>query len=1083
MLRSFSLRLLRNVFSSLLQPSAMNDSLDLREGSEVEISRLFPKCRPRSTPTSPDNPPTTPVPTSYSTTLSTSNIPSYQTANVSLHSSLDYALQQSTNPLINAALNKSPHLNPNTITYSANSLPLHGYPNQPTHITSNTLSFDTTNITSHQPNQSANVKTIHPSVIPHPNHNNFNCIAQSDDNDNYDTSLTVVEDAASRMQESSSSNGSSSSSDSNSSSRMSVDTASSNCSPGNVGGTQTTMGSTINNSVDVSVVSAYHEADNNRSSVLDSSYEDMPMPQTRREFRLRDSRIEAAGGREVYSQSRSRMHRHRGSISSAHHNSLLNNQQLMKQHQLVQIQQQQQQQQQTQQLTSQAQNTNLQLESQQTQPMDNSSASSSCSRTSRESGLPSDSPLVYEARLAGSSEVVFDDIGEWSGGLTVRGMDGQTHASSTPTSGPDSESPEISPTRVTKIGNVPIADYEGSPRRYGPRSGSMRYSPRRGHSLRPRPGFPRRISGYTADDSKSNEKKELTVSAEQIPQKDKWVEKSLPTSSIPEIEARESPAPPVISISTLTSVYGSTLDETASQTTTATSTTAENKSSAADQELMYDYEVSETQKVLQEFFQDTRVSRAPPQAFYDLEYHLKRHHGNSYVGQRLAEEYGSDEPGLSKDSYKHQLIQNNNSDDNFRKVSDSKSKSMMSDMREEGRGEECSNAEDGDQVIKFKENEVSCRLSSSLHQFASQSHRHFAPPLPPHTRKYHHDAKQLHGKPLSPSAKAASPSHILLNSSPPRQAPCHCHMTNSSVSCTSTSSSLSSVFIEQISSNSKISKSFINFSPSTRIISPNCQNLVDCGGYINPSSDIQSISRPVNSFDEDLIGLTDQHSDGGHFYSKTIEIDDEIDQSSDLNEDCEATSFVSDSEPNKLNRDSSPIIPATAEDDLVDLDDDDEEELEDDDVEDEELRVSINPDEDEDCEQGSSTAQNIETINDLLDLPIMDCPIEKHIRLGQPLKSCSHLLSDSCKDLSEQCDQKAAEYDAVESIEMKDQDHHKEDDQDYDEDEHRGDSCADGEGAPLLMRSSMGILNSSSTLDAYLEMGHQVTSGASFKWS
>ncbi|XP_047738650.1 uncharacterized protein LOC108674532 [Hyalella azteca] len=637
-------------------PSAMSESAaEQRDSSEVEISRLFPKCRPRSTPTSPSNPPS--IPNSFSTSLAPSDFSSYP---VHSNSTEEFSASHSTSAIIHAALNRSPHINPNTITYSANSLPVHSLSNTSGIISS--LTYDPTVYTSNTHVLPFNGKPS--SVSAHSKPHNFNFIAESDANDNYERSNT---DEVPRMQESSTGSSSSNTSiGSNSSSRMSVDTASSNCSPSG-GVVQTSM----NNSADASVISGYHEVDHSRSTGLDSSYEDVSVQQSRREhFRLRDSRIEAAGGRELYSHSRSRMHRHRGgsaSLVTPHSNSMIISQQHSKQQQqqqLVQLQQQ------NQQLGPQSLNAVNQVEQQmhKQNPLDHSSASSSCSRTSRESGLPPDSPLVYEARLAGSSEVVFDDIGEWSGGLTVRGVDGQTHASSTPTSGPDSESPEVSPSRVTKIGNVPIADYEGSPRRYGPRSGNLRISPRQNHSMRPRPGFPRRVSTFPEDKKITIEKPGMGLPhSENHPKKDKWVGDNGVPSSVSHVDKIESPVPHMIS--TLTSVYASTLNDTMNTNSTTSTTASEKASAPVDQEPIYDYEVSETQKVLQDFFKDSRVTRTPTQAFYDLEYHLKRHHGNSYVGQRLAEEYEADFSVRLKD-VAHESAESASLPDNVRRKSD-----------------------------------------------------------------------------------------------------------------------------------------------------------------------------------------------------------------------------------------------------------------------------------------------------------------------------------------------------------------------------------------------------------------------------
>ncbi|KAK9758732.1 PDZ domain [Popillia japonica] len=154
------------------------------------------------------------------------------------------------------------------------------------------------------------------------------------------------------------------------------------------------------------------------------------------------------------------------------------------------------------------------------------------------------------------------------------------------------------PERVTKvIGNLPIAVYEGSPRRYGPRQIDSNCSHPQLPSAQsllaspsvypPRPGFPQRVICSPSEI-------ETTQSAENT-----TYNRSSPNSPHP--------------------------------TTTATTTST----------FDYLYEFSETRKVLEEFF------KCPPPEeenqleteFQDLEYELRRQasdSGNSYVGQRLA---------------------------------------------------------------------------------------------------------------------------------------------------------------------------------------------------------------------------------------------------------------------------------------------------------------------------------------------------------------------------------------------------------------------------------------------------------------
>ncbi|KRT78893.1 PDZ domain-containing protein [Oryctes borbonicus] len=154
------------------------------------------------------------------------------------------------------------------------------------------------------------------------------------------------------------------------------------------------------------------------------------------------------------------------------------------------------------------------------------------------------------------------------------------------------------PERVTKvIGNLPIAVYEGSPRRYGPRQIDSNCSHPQLPSAQsllaspsvypPRPGFPQRVICSPSDIETTQSTENTTYN------------RSSPNSPHP----------------------------TATATTTST--------------FDYLYEFSETRKVLEEFF------KCPPPEeenqleaeFQDLEYELRRQasdSGNSYVGQRLA---------------------------------------------------------------------------------------------------------------------------------------------------------------------------------------------------------------------------------------------------------------------------------------------------------------------------------------------------------------------------------------------------------------------------------------------------------------
>nr|XP_045604821.1 uncharacterized protein LOC123762353 isoform X2 [Procambarus clarkii] len=478
---------------------------------------------------------------------------------------------------------------------------------------------------------------------------NLNCVLDSDDNDNYEPQHTSASDLPRLYDNSKLSR------DSGSSGRMSVDSGSgsrSGSTPGSRSDSHSGSHSEsakmersaedVDMDMDVSVVSAYDDYEDRymRSSVLDSSYEEAPpqlplasrhQPQRREHFRLRDSRIEIAGGREVFSHSRSRPARRRHDESQRRRG----------QQQQQQYQQERQQQEQH------------WPES----PGNSEEHSHGCSVR--------ESPLVYETRLTGSSEVVFDDIGEWvARGLTVRALDDRPGTPTSPTaqlpgesaelgdhgylaayerstSPSDSDSTQESTThKVTKIGNVPIAEYEGSPRRYGPRPSPRSHSPRAGHNAPPprppRPGFPRRVlAEEEAARESSSEPPAATSSEASVPQGDdrEMTPQEDPSSDLPgpdscsEAES-DSPAPPVIAISTLTSSYSGSL------------TTQPNPDTLDTDMYDYSYEMSETRKVLEEFFKEQGGRR---DEFLDLEYHLKRQQGNSYVGLRLAAEYSEDQ--------------------------------------------------------------------------------------------------------------------------------------------------------------------------------------------------------------------------------------------------------------------------------------------------------------------------------------------------------------------------------------------------------------------------------------------------------
>ncbi|KAL1492492.1 hypothetical protein ABEB36_010740 [Hypothenemus hampei] len=193
--------------------------------------------------------------------------------------------------------------------------------------------------------------------------------------------------------------------------------------------------------------------------------------------------------------------------------------------------------------------------------------------------------------------VVFDDIGDnWD---NVEKDKHHENDQSGYTATHSYESNNIDNEKVAKvIGSLPIAVYEGSPKRYGPRQTGTNNSHMQLPSAQsllsspsvypPRPGFPQRIVT-----SPSSSERECNISNENNSYN------------------KRNSSPPT------------------------TNTTFD-----------YLYEFSETRKVLEEFF------KCPPEdenrlgsEFQDLEYELRRQaseSGNSYVGKRLAKGRSSD---------------------------------------------------------------------------------------------------------------------------------------------------------------------------------------------------------------------------------------------------------------------------------------------------------------------------------------------------------------------------------------------------------------------------------------------------------
>ncbi|XP_067211366.1 uncharacterized protein [Linepithema humile] len=187
----------------------------------------------------------------------------------------------------------------------------------------------------------------------------------------------------------------------------------------------------------------------------------------------------------------------------------------------------------------------------------------------------------------------------------------------------DSPSPERNHKVARVIGELPIAQYSGSPRRYGVRENTQLPSLLSSPSMymTPRPGFPQRVLPTTPNHNKKEDiSAEIIVDKtviENISNEDQIVHPSTPSPKAEE-EEEDSLKPstlPADNISSLVSPGGSTFD--------------------------YLYEFSETRKVLEEFFKcpaptkekENNIESFP---FQDLDYELRRQGGSAYVGQRLA---------------------------------------------------------------------------------------------------------------------------------------------------------------------------------------------------------------------------------------------------------------------------------------------------------------------------------------------------------------------------------------------------------------------------------------------------------------
>nr|XP_034182726.1 uncharacterized protein LOC117605461 isoform X5 [Osmia lignaria] len=204
----------------------------------------------------------------------------------------------------------------------------------------------------------------------------------------------------------------------------------------------------------------------------------------------------------------------------------------------------------------------------------------------------------------------------------------------------DSPSSERNHKVARVIGELPIAQYSESPRRYGVRDTQLPCllsSP--SVYMTPRPGFPQRVLPTTpSHNEKEDTSAEIIVEKAVVETNMNYTDDQTVNASSPKVEDEEDDSLkpstlPTDNISNLVSSGGSTFD--------------------------YLYEFSETRKVLEEFFKcpppmKEKENSTESFPFQDLDYELRRQGGSSYVGQRLASGPPTTEEVLVHESPKKQ---------------------------------------------------------------------------------------------------------------------------------------------------------------------------------------------------------------------------------------------------------------------------------------------------------------------------------------------------------------------------------------------------------------------------------------------
>ncbi|XP_014296758.1 uncharacterized protein LOC103568874 isoform X5 [Microplitis demolitor] len=233
----------------------------------------------------------------------------------------------------------------------------------------------------------------------------------------------------------------------------------------------------------------------------------------------------------------------------------------------------------------------------------------------------------------------------------------------------NSPSPERNHKVARVIGELPIAQYSGSPRRYGVRENSRLPNILSSPSIymTPRPGFPQRILPTTPN-QKEKETDYLTAKEEPV------VEVLVDTTTSPTPEKSNSnlivTSHSVEEISTSQDLVTQSNESKTQQEEEEEEEdflkpsflSSDNLSSLVapgGSTFDYLYEFSETRKVLEEFFKcpaptEEKENNGESFPFQDLDYELRRQGGNSYVGQRLASGLPNTEEVMVHESPKKQ---------------------------------------------------------------------------------------------------------------------------------------------------------------------------------------------------------------------------------------------------------------------------------------------------------------------------------------------------------------------------------------------------------------------------------------------